>query len=182
MPFARFNQANRKRARPGPYRSQLEEAVGADLVKLGHVADYEPCKFDYTLHRKYTPDFGIKEGDFYIEVKGWFSGSDRSKLLAVFKANPDLPLFVALQMPRQRLNAKSKTTVAQWCDKHHIKWCPTPIPADFLTAWANGKQVTFHVPAQNKGDVTQQTLLNSMMTDQSTATAAANTSGRRKKP
>ena len=180
MPFDRFNRAHRKRARPGPYRSQLEEDIGADLVKLGHVADYEPDKFEYTLHRKYTPDFRV--GDFYIEVKGWFSASDRSKLLAVFKANPDLPLFVALQMPRQRLNAKSKTTVAQWCDKHHIKWCPTPIPADFLTAWANGKQPTFHVPAQNKGDANHQMELNSMKTDQFTVTAAANTSGRRKKP
>ena len=180
MPFDRFNRAHRKRARPGPYRSQLEEDIGADLVKLGHVADYEPDKFEYTIHRKYTPDFRV--GDFYIEVKGWFSASDRSKLLAVFKANPDLPLFVALQMPNQRLNAKSKTTVAQWCTKQKIAWCPTPIPADFLTQWANGKRPTYLAPARKPGDATHQMVLNSTMTDQSTVTPAASTSGRRKKP
>lgn len=179
MPFDRFNRANRKRCRPGPYRSQLEEAVGADLVKLGHVADYEPDDFEYTIHRKYTPDFRV--GDFYIEVKGWFSGSDRSKLLAVIKANPNLPLFVALQMPNQRLNPKSKTTVAEWCTKKKIPWCPTPIPADFLNAWANGKRLTYRAPARKSEDASHQMVLNSMMTDQSTATAAANTSGRRKK-
>ena len=180
MPFDRFNRAHRKRARPGPYRSQLEEDIGADLVKLGHVADYEPDKFEYTIHRKYTPDFRV--GDFYIEVKGWFSASDRSKLLAVLKANPDLPLFVALQMPNQRLNAKSKTTVAQWCTKHKIAWCPTPIPADFLTAWAQGKRPTFRVRDRKSEGANHQMALNSTMTDQFTVTAAANTSGRRKKP
>ena len=179
MPFDRYNRANRKRARPGPYRSQLEEDIGSDLVKLGHVADYEPDKFEYTIHRKYTPDFRV--GDFYIEVKGWFSASDRSKLLAVLKTNPNLPLFVALQMPNQRLNAKSKTTVAEWCTKHKIAWCPTPIPAEFLNAWANGKRPTYLAPARKSGDVNHQMVLNSMTTDQSTAIPAANTSGRREK-
>ena len=179
MSFEKFNKANRAR-RPGPYRSALEEEVGADLVKLGHSAEYEPEKFEYVQHKKYTPDF--KVGDFYVEVKGWFSPACRNKLRAVMKCHPELPLFVALQMPNQRLNSKSKTTVAQWCDKNRIKWCPTPIPADFLTKWANGERPTFRVRDRKEEGANHQMVLNSTMTDQSIVMPAASTSGRSEKP
>ena len=179
MPFDRYNRSKRNAPRPGIYRSKLEEDIGADLIKLGYETSYEKDKFRYVLPpRSYTPDFRV--GDFFIEVKGWFPSKDRTKLLAVMKSNPELPLFIALQSPHQRLSKKSKTTVAMWCQKHGIPWCPTPIPADFLEQWATGKRPTFHV--QTKRDVeAQMELLSPKTTDQFTVLHVANTSPRQKK-
>ncbi len=179
MPFDRYNRAQRNKPRPGIYRSKLEEDIGADLIKLGFETSYEKDKFEYVLPpRRYTPDFRV--GDFFIEVKGWFPSKERTKLLAVMRSNPGLPLFVALQSPHQRLNNKSKTTVAMWCTKHGIPWCPTPIPADFLKQWATGHRPTFRV--LTKKDAAAQTeLLSQPMTDQFTVSHVANTSHRQKK-
>ena len=176
MPYDRFNR-HRRHGRSGPYRSKLEEDIGADLIKLGYAAEYESGKFQYVLPpRRYTPDFKI--GDFFIEIKGWLSSSDRTKLLSVMKSNPELPLFVALQQPHQPIRKGSKTSVCMWCQKHHIHWCPTPIPAEFLRQWAMGERPTFRVLTPKDAD--QQMLLNSTMTDQFTVTHAVNTSGRRR--
>ena len=137
--FNRFN-ANRKQK---DHRSKLEDEVEQALLDRGLSPQYEPDKFEYTLHRKYCPDF--KVGDVYIEVKGWWPSSERMKFLSVIRNNPELRIFVALQRPNQRLNKASKTTLAQWCQKQGIKWSPIPIPPDFIDQWLNGKQATFHV-------------------------------------
>jgi len=177
MPFDRYNRAKRSKPRPGIYRSKLEEDVSADLIKLGYETSYEKDRFDYVLPpRRYTPDFRV--GDFFIEVKGWFPSKERTKLLAVMKANPDLPLFVALQSPHQRLSKTSKTSVALWCEKHGIPWCPTPIPASFLHQWAIGNRPTFRVLTPKDAAV-QTELLSQQTTDQFTVSPAANTSRHR---
>lgn len=180
MPFDRYNRAKRNKPRPGIYRSKLEEDIGSDLIKLGFETSYEKDTFQYVLPpRRYTPDFRV--GDFFIEVKGWFPSKDRTKLLAVMKSNPGLPLFIALQSPHQRLSKKSKTTVAMWCQKHGIPWCPTPIPADFLKQWATGQRPTFRV-LTNKDAAAQTELLSPQTTDQFTVLHVANTFHRQKKP
>lgn len=179
MPFDRYNRAKRNKPKSGIYRSKLEEDIGADLIKLGFETSYEKDKFQYVLPpRRYTPDFRV--GDFFIEVKGWFPSKDRTKLLAVMKSNPGLPLFIALQSPHQRLSKKSKTSVAMWCEKHGIPWCPTPIPAEFLRQWATGLRPTFRVLTP-KDAVAQTELLSPPTTDQFTVSPAANTSHRRTK-
>ena len=142
--LSRFNQFNRTRKQKD-HRSKLEDEVEQALLDRGLSPQYEPDKFEYTLHRKYCPDF--KVGDVYIEVKGWWPSSERMKFLSVIRNNPELKIFVALQRPNQRLNKQSKTTLAQWCQKQGIKWSPIPIPPDFIDQWLNGKQATFHVPA-----------------------------------
>ena len=176
MPFDRYNRAKRNKPRPGIYRSTLEEDIGADLIKLGFETSYEKDKFQYVLPpRRYTPDFRV--GDFFIEVKGWFPSKERTKLLAVMKSNPGLPLFIALQSPHQRLSKNSKTSVAMWCEKHGIPWCPTPIPAEFLRQWATGLRPTFRVLTP-KDAAAQTELLSPPTTDQFTVSPAANTSHR----
>lgn len=134
--------------RLGIYRNAVEKAVGDQLSELGLLALYEVAKLGYILHRRYTPDFTF--GDtHHIEVKGWWEPSDRAKLLAVIHANPTTKVLVALQNPNLTIAKKSKTTYAQWCEKHGIQWCPIPIPPDALMAWlglhicpAQGQTVT----------------------------------------
>ena len=160
----RFNRFNATRKQKD-HRSKLEDEVEQALLDRGLSPQYEPDKFEYTLHRKYCPDFKI--GDVYIEVKGWWPSSERMKFLSVIRNNPELKIFVALQRPNQRLNKASKTTLAQWCQKQGIKWSPIPIPPDFIDQWLNGKQATFHVPA-----ATAQTRQRSTKTEASSASAA----------
>ena len=97
----RYNRARLKR-RDGERRSKLEDQVAENLETHGYSATYEQDKFKYVISRTYRPDF--KVGDFYIEVKGWWQQADRSKFLAVVLSNPDLPIFVALQRPLQRIS------------------------------------------------------------------------------
>lgn len=173
----KFNR-HRARRKPGQYRSQLEQQIALDLLKAGCNASYEKDRFKYTITKAYTPDFRV--GDFFIEVKGWWPSSERSKFLAVVICNPDLPIFVALQRPQQTLSKQSKTTYAQWCDKHGIRWCPTPIPLDFLRQWEIGERPTYRV--QTKKDAAVQTeLLSQQTTDQSIAFPVASTSRLRRK-
>ena len=159
----KFNRVRRRR-KPGEFRSNLEEKISKDLTKLGLDPQYEVDRFRYILPaKKYTPDF--KCGDFYIEVKGYWPSSERTKFLSVVIHNPDLPIFVALQRPFMAISKTSKTSYALWCQKHGIRWCPTPIPKEFLMQWATGPKPTFHVRTQ-KGVAAQTELLYPRTTDQ----------------
>jgi hypothetical protein len=149
----RYNRRLRSK-KDKEHRSQLETEVEQGLISQGLTPLYETEKFPYVLHKRYTPDF--KVGDVYVEVKGWWPSAERTKFLAVITSNPGLPIFVALQRPHQTLSKQSKTTYAQWCTKHGIAWCPTPIPPDFMTQWLDGARPTFHVPARNAKAVTPQ--------------------------
>jgi hypothetical protein len=133
--------------RVGIYKSGTEKEVAEGLANLGLLAIYEKVKLPYVLHKQYTPDFTI--GSCHIEVKGYWESSDRSKLLAVIHSNPTAKILVALQYPQLTLSKKSKTTYAQWCDKHGILWVPIPIPPDLLMAWLNGGPLTYPVQGQN---------------------------------
>lgn len=150
-----FNR-HRPRRKPGEYRSKLEEQVGADLSRRGLAYQYESEKFRFVQHKNYTPDF--KVGNVYIEVKGWWPPAERTKFLAVMVSHPELRIFVALQRPFATLNKRSKTTYADWCQKHGIPWAPIPIPDEFLTQWLDGKRPTFHAPRRTVTAVTEQAL------------------------
>ena len=146
--FKTYNK-RRENFKKGEFRSELERQVSVALREQGHDLSYEKDRFDYFLKRFYTPDFRVKgeKFDFFIEVKGWFPPDQRSKLLAVMVRHPMLPLFVALQKPHAKLNKNSKTSVCQWCEKHGIAWCPTPIPSDFLKSWVTGQKLSFRAPS-----------------------------------
>lgn len=140
----RYNRFNRQR-KDKEHRSKLEDQVEQALAAQGLSPSYETDKFDYVLHRKYTPDF--KVGDVYIEVKGWWPSAERTKFLAVVMNNPGLRIFVALQRPFLTLSKTSKTTYAAWCERHGIAWSPIPIPQDFMNEWLAGSRPTFRAPA-----------------------------------
>tara|TARA_Y100001963_G_scaffold21699_1_gene28079 strand:+ start:8133 stop:8480 length:348 start_codon:yes stop_codon:yes gene_type:complete len=102
-------------------RSGLEEQVASLLTELKIDWEYESNWYPYVTQHKYTPDF--KVGDIYLECKGYFKPSDRSKMLAVKRDNPDLDIRFIFQAPNNKINKRSKTTYAKWAEKHGFPWC-----------------------------------------------------------
>ena len=106
------------------YRSNLERYVGALLKRRKQKFEYEVDVLHYVQpakKRKYTPDF--KLGDkYYIETKGKFTAEDRQKMLLVKEQNPDVRIVLLFGKAHNKLNRKSPTTYAMWCEKHGFEW------------------------------------------------------------
>ena len=110
-----------KKKKTSKFRSKLEENIAALLDGLGVFYGYESEKLDYTIEHTYTPDF-VLPNYTYIEAKGYWSAADRRKILNVKKANPEVDLRMVFQSPYNKINKKSKTTYAMWCERHDIPW------------------------------------------------------------
>ena len=114
------------------FRSKLEENIATLLDGLGVSFEYESEKLGYTIEHSYTPDF-VLPNYTYLEAKGYWDPKDRRKILAVKKDNPDIDLRMVFQSPYNKISKKSKTTNAQWCDRHDIPWTSYQnIPIDWL--------------------------------------------------
>jgi len=114
------------------FRSGLEEKVADLLVELGVSYEYESTKVPYVIQHNYTPDFVLPNG-VYLECKGYWEPEDRRKIKAVKTLNPDLDLRMVFQAPFNKISKQSKTTYAQWCDRHTIPWTSFHnIPLDWL--------------------------------------------------
>ena len=114
------------------FRSKLEEQVAALLDQLKVPYEYESCQVAYTIQHHYNPDFILPNG-IYLESKGYWDAKDRRKILAVVKDNPDIDLRMVFQAPFNKISKKSRTTYAQWCERHGIKWAAVhAIPIDWL--------------------------------------------------
>ena len=103
------------------YRSKLEERVADLLQGLGVTYEYESTKVPYTIQHNYVPDF-VLPNYVHLETKGYWDANDRRKVLAVKRDNPDIDLRMVFQSPYNTISKKSKTTYAQWCEKHNIPW------------------------------------------------------------
>ena len=160
----RFNRFNATRKQKD-HRSKLEDEVEQALLDRGLSPQYEPDKFEYTLHRKYCPDFKI--GDVYIEVKGWWPSSERMKFLSVIRNNPELRIFVALQRPNQRL---SKHRRQPWLSGARSKASTGARYRFRLTSSTNGS--TGNKPPSMSQAATARTRQRSTQTDPSSASAA----------
>ena len=114
------------------YRSGLEEKVASLLQSLKIEFEYESCKLPYTIQHTYCPDFRLPNG-IILETKGHWDAEDRRKIKAVKEDHPEIDLRMVFQSPYNRINKRSKTTYARWCEKHNIPWCSfTNIPIEWL--------------------------------------------------
>ena len=114
------------------FRSKLEEKVASLLEGLGVSYEYESEKLGYTIEHNYTPDF-VLPNYTYLEAKGYWAPEDRRKILNVKKSNPQVDLRMIFQSPYNTISKKSKTTYAQWCEKHDIPWTSYhDIPLEWL--------------------------------------------------
>ena len=122
----------KKKTKTSKYRSGLEERVADLLSGLGVSYEYESEKISYVIQHHYTPDF-ILPNHTVLECKGYWDAADRRKIKKVKEDNPDLDLRMVFQSPYNTISKKSKTTYAQWCERHGIPWTHFhDIPLDWL--------------------------------------------------
>lgn len=114
----------------GQYRSQLEARNALHLEGLEITFDFESLKIPYTVpetYRKYTPDFILPNG-IIVEVKGKLEPKDRAKHLLILQQYPEIDIRFVFQRPFDKINKGSKTTYADWANKHGFKWAKLVIP------------------------------------------------------
>ena len=100
------------------YRSKLEKECHQ---LLGKEWEYEPNRIAYTVRRNYTPDF--VNGDYYIEVKGFFRVGDVQKYRAIAEQLrfENKHLVFLMPQPDKKTRKGGKITYRQWCAKYDIK-------------------------------------------------------------
>lgn len=116
------------------YRSGLEEAISQQLDKMSIDGQYEQHKVLYVkpvTYHEYTPDFRLPNGIF-VETKGRFVLEDRKKHLLIKSQHPELDIRFVFQNSKNKIRKGSKTTYADWCEKHGFKYADKAIPEDWV--------------------------------------------------
>lgn len=116
------------------YRSGLEERIAQELRDQGVGYTYEQEVIRYVKPErtaKYTPDFVLENG-IIIETKGRFLTEDRQKHLLVKKQHPDIDIRFVFSRSKTRISKQSKTTYADWCEKHGFLFADVSIPPEWL--------------------------------------------------
>ena len=116
------------------FRSGLEKRT-ADWLKAQKVAfDYEKLRLPYLVSetRTYTPDFQILSNGIIIETKGRFLPSDRKKHLLIKEQYPELDIRFVFSNPNAKIRKGSKTSYADWCDKHGFLYAQEVIPTEWI--------------------------------------------------
>lgn len=115
------------------FRSGLEETIIQALEESGIEPNYEAQKFEYVIPESkhiYTPDFPVSP-HIVIETKGRWVVEDRQKMLLIIKQYPDIEFRMLFYNANQKIKKGSKTSYADWCDKHNIKWANKRIPLEW---------------------------------------------------
>lgn len=134
--------ADRRKFRGVSYHSEFEVDVVRELYKQknskgrnnAYKFEYEVDAFDYTLRRKYLPDFKITRSDgsiIYIEVKGMLDRDAKAKLLAAREQNPDLTVVI-LFLSNALLYKGAKSRYSDWAEKHGFDYAIRSIPERWL--------------------------------------------------
>lgn len=134
----------------GGYRSGFEADVAAYLKKAKIKFEYEKQNVQYERKSRtsycsncgnntvvskhiYCPDFCLPE--LFIETKGRFVSSDRTKILAVLDSSTEINRgnFRILFMRDNFTTAKKRERYTEWCTRHGITCAVWPIiPKGFL--------------------------------------------------
>jgi hypothetical protein len=113
----------------------LEEEVAKQLDDKGVAYEYEKLTLYYTVpakQHKYTPDFELLDNGIIVETKGLWTLEDRKKHILVKEQHPLLDIRIVFSNPRQRISKVSKTTYADFCNKHGIRWAAKLIPEEWM--------------------------------------------------
>lgn len=120
------------------YRSGLEDKVASELTSKGVSYTYEKVKIKYIKPERqatYTPDFVLDNG-IIVETKGRFVTADRQKHLLIKDQHPYLDIRFVFSNAKGRISKLSKTTYADWCNKHGFIYAEKSIP----NAWLKEKK------------------------------------------
>ena len=100
--------------------------------------DYEPYQLEYfsrvqggecvecgsrVVHkiRWYTPDFYLPTQKLIVEAKGKFTSQNRTKMLDVIRAWPELDIRMWF-MYDNKLDKWSTVRYSDWCQKHNVAY------------------------------------------------------------
>lgn len=113
----------RRKAPPKPYRSNFEhELATGPLKKLR----YEPddAVVEYSIEKKYKPDFVGKDPTILYEAKGRFRTYEEAmKYVWVVRSNPDITIRFIVGNPANRAYPQTKMTMGDWLTKQGFEWC-----------------------------------------------------------
>lgn len=131
----RVNKSKKRaKALANGYRSGLEDENSEHLKAHGVKFTFEKTKIkwvDPAKNRTYTPDF-ILENGIIVETKGRFVTKDRQKHIEVRKQYPDLDIRFVFSDSRNKINKGSKTSYADWCNKHGFSYADKFIPTEWF--------------------------------------------------
>ena len=97
------------------FRSKFELEFAQYLAKNKIKYKYEKDKFRYLVPIKsYTPDFYLVKYGFYLELKG------------------NLDVRFIFPNSKKKIYKGSKTTYANWCDRHGFLYADNRIPNIWL--------------------------------------------------
>lgn len=122
------------------FRSGLEERIAEDLTSKGVGFSFEELVIPYVKPMKpakYTPDFKLENG-IIIESKGRFLTEDRQKHLLVQNQHPEYDIRFVFSNSKTKISKRSKTTYADWCEKHGFLYADKEIPDAWLKEKKNG--------------------------------------------
>ena len=129
---AKTNVSPARIMRSKKYRSNFELNIARLLSERKVPFEYENFKVTYIPKpRTYTPDFYLPETDVYVEAKGLLDKADRTKMLLVKQQHPDLDIRFVFLKPRNKIYRGSKTTYADWANKHGFQWAEGMIPEEW---------------------------------------------------
>jgi hypothetical protein len=117
------------------FRSGLEMDINESLKNQGIDGEYEQHVITYikpATNHKYHPDFRLPNG-IYVETKGRFLTDDRKKHLLIKEQHPELDIRFLFQNSKTKISKASKTTYADWCEKHGFLYADKTIPTDWLS-------------------------------------------------
>ena len=132
------NSRARRAALKHGYRSGFEHKVSEQLTERKIKFGYVDTVIEYTIPErksKYTVDFTLPNG-ILVETKGRWVAADRKKHLLIKKQQPELDIRLVFQSAKSKISKGSKTTYADYCDKHGIQWAEKQIPE----SWINEKK------------------------------------------
>ena len=126
------------------FRSGFENEIYKQIERKGEQPKYETFKINYVIPESkhtYTPDFILDNG-IIIETKGRFLTADRKKHLLIKKQHPELDIRFLFQNAKAKINKGSKTTYADWCEKHGFIYADKNIPQDWFNHGTEKKKAT----------------------------------------
>lgn len=116
------------------FRSGLELTVAQQIKAAVGSVRFEEMRIEYevpTRTARYTPDFELPNG-IIVETKGRFVTADRQKHLLIKAQHPGLDIRFVFSNPRTRISKTSKTTYADWCEKHGFQYAAKLVPPSWF--------------------------------------------------
>lgn len=95
------------------------------MGKKGKVG-YEITRLPFVSSHKYLADVTLSWSSgrtIILEAKGYLKPSDRSKMLAVRRDNPEMDIRFVFQRASNKIRKGSSVTYGDWATKNNFMWC-----------------------------------------------------------